>query len=215
MKNKFYLISDNPSDMINIVQEILEEPSLIFSYYNNVKIVILLNLIKHLRSMGKEICIVNLEKIKPDVLPPDFHSVCNEKSEVIVYEAEDEKEVPVKFTVIISSKKLKLGVRMIQIDKLGENLYKMKINNNVLHLFRVLNDYTIKEEQIGDVENEILKLLREYQQMSMREIVQIIAHKTNSSREEVRNKLYFLKTIGAVEIKEGIVSLNDYGWSKR
>lgn len=198
-----------------MIEELLSKPRVIKSYYYSVNLAIVMNSASYLYHKGKDVCIFNFDKIKWEFYPYeiDFKMNCNENSENIIFEAEDESEVPVRFALVTSIKRLNLGVPISEITKIDNNLYRINIDGKV-HLFRLLNGKII-EENISRREEEIISLLKEYGELTIKEVVDIIARKTRSNRDEVRKDLYFLKEIGIVEINEGKVSLNNYSRLKR
>ncbi|QIW24337.1 hypothetical protein EWF20_09370 [Sulfolobus sp. S-194] len=135
---------------------------------------------------------------------------CTEKSENIIFEVEDESQIPNNFTLVTSIKKLNLGIPVSEIQKLDQNLFKINIDNKI-YLFRII-DGKIVREKIKGLSEEIINLLKEYNELSLKEVVEIIYHKTKSSRDNIRKEIYFLKDIGIVEIKNGRVLLNNNSW---
>ncbi|WP_369609990.1 hypothetical protein [Sulfurisphaera javensis] len=170
----------------------------------------MLNIADYLFKKGKDICIFNFDKIKWEFYPYDinFTMKCNEKSENIVFEADDESEIPPNFLIVTSIKRLNLGIPVIEIEKIDQNLYKMNISDKI-YLFRIIEGKII-EEKIKGLSEEIIQLLKEYGELSLKEIIDILSHKTRNSRDNIRKEIYFLKDLGIIQIKEGKVLLNNY-----
>lgn len=198
-----------------MLEELISKPRVIKSYYYYPKLVLILNIAEYLYNQGKDVCIFNFDKINWQYYPYQINFVmrCNEDSENLIFEAEDETQVPLKFLIVTSVKNLKLGFPISEIQRIDQNLYKINIDNEI-YLFRIINGKIIEEEVRG-LSDEIIELLNEYKELSLKEIVDIISNKTRSSRENVRREVYFLKEIGVLEIKNGKVSLNNYSRLKR
>ena len=198
-----------------MLEELISKPRVIKSYYYYPKLILTINIAEYLYSQGKDVCIFNFDKINWQYYPYQINFVmkCNENSENLVFEAEDEAEVPLKFLLVTSIKNLKLGLPISEIQRVDQNLYKINIDGQI-RLFRIIEG-KIVEEKIKGLADEILELLKEYKELSLKEIVDIVSNKAMSSRENVRKEVYFLKEIGVVEIKDGKVSLNNYSRLKR
>lgn len=192
-----------------MLEELISKKRLIRSYYYLAKLILVINIAEYLSSKGKDVCIFNIDKIKLEYynFSLNFNLKCNERSENIIFEAEDESEVPINFLIVTSTKKLNLGIPTSEIFKVDQNLYRINIDENIL-LFRIVNG-KIVEEKIKNVDEEIVNLLREYGELTLKEIVDIVSRKTNNSRDSIRKEIYFLKDIGIIEIKEGKVLLNN------
>ncbi|WP_168065387.1 hypothetical protein [Sulfolobus sp. S-194] len=193
-------------------KELTQTKRLIKSYYYYPKLVLVINIAQYLYNKGHDVCIFNFDKIKWEYYPYDlnFHMKCTEKSENIIFEVEDESQIPNNFTLVTSIKKLNLGIPVSEIQKLDQNLFKINIDNKI-YLFRII-DGKIVREKIKGLSEEIINLLKEYNELSLKEVVEIIYHKTKSSRDNIRKEIYFLKDIGIVEIKNGRVLLNNNSW---
>jgi len=198
-----------------VFEDLLQTKRLIKSYYYYPKLVLVINIAEYLYSKGRDVCIFNFDKIKWEYYPYNlnFHMKCNERSENIIFEAEDESEIPNNFSLVTSIKKLNLGIPQSEIQKLDQNLFKINIDNKI-YLFRIIEG-KIVEEKIKGLSEEFINILREYNELSLKEIVDILYHKTNSSRDNIRKEIYFLKDIGVIEIKNGKVLLNNNSWLKR
>jgi len=193
-----------------VLEDLISKPRVIKSYYYYPKLILTIAIAEYLYSQGKDVCIFNFDKINWQYYPYQINFVmrCNEDSENLVFEAEDETEVPLKFLIVTSIKNLKLGVPISEIQRVDQNLYKINIDGQI-RLFRIIEG-KIVEEKIKGLADEILELLKEYKELSLKEIVDIVSNKTRSSRESVRKEVYFLKEVGVIEIKDGKVSLNNY-----
>ena len=198
-----------------MLEELISKPRFIRSYYYYPKLTLTLNIAEYLYSQGKDVCIFNFDKINWQFYPYKINFVmkCNENSENLVFEAEDEIQVPLKFLIVTSIKNLKLGLPVSEIQRIDQNLYRINFDNQI-RLFRIV-DGKIIEEKVKGLSDEIIELLNEYKELSLKEVVDIISNKTKSSRENVRKEIYFLKEIGVVEIQNGKVLLNNYSRLKR
>ena len=198
-----------------MIEELISKPRVIKSYHYYPKLVLTLNIAEYLYSQGKDVCIFNFDKINWQYYPYkiNFMMKCKENSENLIFEAEDETQVPLKFLLVTSIKNLKLGLPVSEIQRIDQNLYRINFDNEI-RLFRIIEG-KIVEEKIRGLSDEIIELLNEYRELSLKEIVNILSNKTRSSRENVRQEIYFLKEIGIVEIKNGKVSLNNYSRLKR
>lgn len=198
-----------------MIEEIISKPRVIRSYYYYPKLVLVLNIAEYLYSKGKDVCIFNFDKINWQYYPyrTNFIMKCNENSENIVFEADHESEIPLKLLLITTTSALKIGIPMTEIQRVDQNLFKINLDGTI-YLFRITNG-KIVEEKIKGLSEEIIQLLTDYNELSIKEIVDIISNKTKSSREIVRKELYFLKELGLIEIDKGRVSLNNNSGLKR
>ncbi|MBP1356965.1 MAG: hypothetical protein JZD40_00520 [Sulfolobus sp.] len=115
--------------------------------------------------------------------------------------------------IYLTTKALKIGIPMTEIQRVDQNLFKINLDGTI-YLFKIING-KIVEEKIKGLSEEIIQLLTDYNELSIKEIVDIISNKTKSSREIVRKELYFLKELGLIEIDKGRVSLNNNSGLKR
>jgi len=198
-----------------VLEELISKPRVIKSYYYYPKLILTLNIAEYLYSRGKDVCIFNFDKINWQYYPyqTNFIMKCNENSENLIFEVEDESQIPLKFLIVTSIKNLKLGLPVSEIQRMDQNLYRINLDNQI-YLFRIV-DGKILEEKVKGLSEEIIQLLNEYKELSLKEVVDIISNKTKSSRENVRKEVYFLKEIGVVDIQNGKVSLNNYSRLKR
>ncbi|MCG2909990.1 MAG: hypothetical protein L7G92_05395 [Stygiolobus sp.] len=198
-----------------IIDEILKKPRLVQSYYYSINLLITIKSAERLYEQGSKVCIQGFDKIKWEFYPFEikFKQECESGAELIVFEAEKESEVPIKFRLVTSYRPLKLGVDIIKIEKIQLNLYRTSIDGN-LFMFRIFNG-EIKEENLSSEDNEILSLVREYGEIPLKDLINIISGKTSSSKDHIRKELFFLKEVGLIEIENGIVSLNKYSRLKR
>ncbi|BCU71357.1 hypothetical protein [Stygiolobus caldivivus] len=193
---------------MDVIGKILEKPRLIRSYYYSVNLVIIINAAQRIYSQGKKPCIINFDKIKWEFYPYDinFKQICEEESENLVFEAEKVSEIPIRFRLITSVKNFNLGCEVNTIEKIGNNLYKLRLTDDTI-IFHV-KDGKLIERVLNPLEEEILRLLNENNgRMSMKEVVDITSYKLGISKESVRNELAFLRSLGKIEIDKGTVLL--------
>lgn len=197
---------------MDIIGKILEKPRLIRSYYYSLNLLLVIKAAERLYSEGKKPCIINIDKIKWEFYPYDvnFKQICEEDSENIVFEAEKVSEIPLKFRLVTTTKNFNLDCEKTTIEKIGINLYKMILDGEPV-IFRVENGKLV-ERVLNNIEEEIINLLEENGgQLSIKEVVDIVSHRLRTSKDNVRNELALLKSIGKIEIEKGVVSLNKYG----
>ena len=198
-----------------MIEELLREPTLVKTYYNSVSIALILTAWEELAKEGKKVCVVNLEKMPWEhiINRPKAEPSCEEGSEVLVYNAERPQEVPLKFRLVTSFKRVIEDVRYGVVEKVEGNLFRLLLGDEI-YLFRVINERVV-EEGLPKVGQSIVQVLQEYGgSLPMKDLVLIVSGKTRASREEVRQNLALLKNVGLLEIEGGIVSLNKYSGLK-
>jgi len=161
-----------------------------------------------LSKQGKDICIINYDKIKWNFYPYniDFSINCSPNSEIIVFEAENESEIPKNFRLVTTYKNLKIDGTKIKIDKIDINLYKSKIDDKE-YLFRLING-KIEDYEIGDIDKEILNIIASLgNTCNLTDVINISQKKLNLSREKIREELQFLIQIGKIKIHNKIIEL--------
>ncbi|MGC9105943.1 MAG: hypothetical protein ACP5HQ_05940 [Thermoprotei archaeon] len=201
---------------MGLIEELLKEPTLVVSYYTSASIAILFSAWEALASQGKEVCVINLDKLPKDVPLnyPNYQPRCSETSENLVYAAERPSEVPVRFRLAISVRRILEDVRWGRVEKVENNLFRLWLDDEV-YLFRVVNE-RVKDESLPPISKAIIEVLDEYGgRLPMKDVVLIVSGKTRATRDQVRANLALLKNVGLVEIEEGVVSLNNYGGLKR
>ncbi|ARM76297.1 hypothetical protein [Acidianus manzaensis] len=192
------------------LENIIDNSSLIISYYYSVNLTILMNFASILhKKRNKNICIANYGKIKWEFYPYeiDFPIRCDENSALLIFEAESEKEIPdKKFSLITSYKNLKIDAIKIKIDKTSNNLYKAIVKDNVISLFKI-NEGKIIEERLDNTYTEILNIINDLGgTCDLKDLLNISSKKLNTTKEEIKEKLLFLKEINKIEIDKNKVT---------
>ncbi len=190
------------------LERLLELKSIITSYYYYINLAIIMNVASLLSKENKDICIINYDKIKWDFYPYDidFSLNCSPRSEIIVFEAESEKEIPKNFKLITTYKNLKVDGIKIKIDKIDVNLYKSRIDDKE-YLFRVING-KIEDYEIGDIDKEILNIISSLgNPCNLTDVINISQKKLNLPRDKIREELQFLIQIGKIKIHNKIIEL--------
>jgi len=136
------------------------------------------------------------------IINKEVEQKCDETSYIIVFDPENEFELPIKYNLVTSATKINGKFdEIIKIDKVLSNLYKAENKSGNIFLFKITNDRII-EEQLKPIYEEILDLLKEFGgEASLTDIVNIISKRHNMSRDSVRDELVFLKNLGLIDIK--------------
>ncbi len=186
-----------------------QRSTVIYSYYKLVDTAIIVNVGRAVHGEGKDVCIVNGDKLMKNV-ELDFPLQCNENSVVLAYEVEDNALVPSRFFVLTTfDRRLKFkNVTEISIDKIGQNLYFASAEEGFR--FRVI-DGNLVDVYLNSVEKEILSYLGEFGDSTIREICDILSPRVKSSRDEIRQTLFQMKKMGMINIEGNQVSLNNDG----
>lgn len=205
----------NVTEGMGVVEELLREPTLVVSYYSSASIALIFSAWEELGGQGREVCVVNFDRIPKELLSvaPNYPLRCSESSENLVYMAQKPSEVPLRFRLVTAIKRVIEDVRWARVDKVDGNLYRLWTGNQV-HLFRVV-DWRVKDEPLPPLSAAIIEVLEEYGgSLPYKDVVLIVSGKAKASREQVRNGLAFLKSLGVLEIENGNVSLNKYSGLK-
>ncbi|WP_338600559.1 hypothetical protein V6M85_12195 [Sulfolobus tengchongensis] len=194
-------------NLVDYVVSLRNGNILIYSFYINVKIVLIYNIAQKLLESKTDICIVNYEKFLKFSERQIIQS-CNDTSYVIVFEVEKTSELPPRYNLVTSSVKLNKDFNdIIRIDKISTNLYKALNSSGELFLFSVINGEVV-EKTLKTVHEEIIQFLREFGgEVQINDVVSIISRKYNISRDNVRVELAFLKDLGLIEIRNGKIIL--------
>ena len=198
-----------------LINDLLSEPTLVRTYYNSVSIALILSAWEELAKRGKKVCIVNFEKVPWQYITnkPKAELSCEEGAEILVYNAERAQEVPLKFRLVTSVKRVIEDARYGVVEKVEGNLFRLQLGGEI-YLFRVVNERVV-EEGIPKVGKSVVEVLEEYGgSLPMKDVVLIVSGKTRASREEVRQAIALLKNAGLVEVEDGVVSLNKYSGLK-
>ncbi len=190
------------------LEALLGKRTFVHSYYYSVNLAIALNFAEMLSKNGKKVCIFNYGKIKWEFFPYELNLNldCSPGSEVIVFEAESEKEVPEDFALVTSYKSLKIRATRVDVEKVDVNLFKATIDGDS-YLFKLVEgrlvDYEVSELQKG-----ILDLIRELgSPCSLTDVVNIASRRFNASRDKVREELQFLVNLGKIRVKNKVIEL--------
>lgn len=186
-------------DLIDYILHIKSERILIYSYFIRVRVILILNVIEKLKN--EHICIINYDRLLK-IINKEVEQKCDETSYIIVFDPENEFELPIKYNLVTSAAKINGKFdEIIKIDKVLSNLYKAENKSGNIFLFKIANNHIV-EEQLKPVYEEILDLLKEFGgEASLTDIVNIISKKHNMSRDSVRDELVFLKNLGLIDIK--------------
>jgi hypothetical protein len=186
-------------DLIDYILYIKSERILIYSYFIRVRVILILNVIEKLKN--EHICIINYDRLLK-IINKEVEQKCDETSYIIVFDPENEFELPIKYNLVTSATKINGKFdEIIKIDKVLSNLYKAENKSGNIFLFKITNDRII-EEQLKPIYEEILDLLKEFGgEASLTDIVNIISKRHNMSRDSVRDELVFLKNLGLIDIK--------------
>ncbi|WP_229571372.1 hypothetical protein [Saccharolobus caldissimus] len=186
-------------DLIDYILYIKSERILIYSYFIRVRVILILNIIEKLKN--EHICIINYDRLLK-IINKEVEQKCDETSYIIVFDPENEFELPIKYNLVTSATKINGKFdEIIKIDKVLSNLYKAENKSGNIFLFKITNDRII-EEQLKPIYEEILDLLKEFGgEASLSDIVNIISKRHNMSRDSVRDELVFLKNLGLIDIK--------------
>ncbi|AWR94795.1 hypothetical protein [Acidianus brierleyi] len=190
------------------LERLLDLKSIIISYYYSINLTIIMNVASLLSKQSKDVCIINYDKIKWDFYPYniDFSLNCSPKSEIIVFEAENEREIPKNFRLVTTYKNLKIDGTKIKIDKVDINLYKSRIDDEE-YLFRVING-KIEDYEIRDIDKEILNIITSLgNPCNLTDVINISQKKLNLPRDKIREELQFLIQIGKIKIHNKIIEL--------
>ncbi|AWR97589.1 hypothetical protein DFR86_08530 [Acidianus sulfidivorans JP7] len=187
------------------LDNLVDNSSLIISYYYSVNLTILMNYASILhKKRNKNICIANYGKIKWEFYPYeiDFPIRCDENSAMLVFEAESEKEIPEKFSLATSYKNLRINAIKIQIEKIDNNLYKAISKGNIISVFKI-NEGKITEQQMDNIYAEILYIIKDLGgTCDLRDLLNISSKKLEIPKEEIKERLLFLKEINKIEIEK-------------
>lgn len=188
--------------MNKLIQRLIElDKVLLVSYYKSFNVKLALELANVLESFGYRVCIKNLSTIQLSL-----KTECSEGSKKIILEAQSEDDLDEEFKFATSYKILKNAEYVIKAQKIQQNVFKVELKEESI-LLRVLEN-SIVDEEFGDIENFIIKLLNEWNGSgSLKEIINIVSYKINANKDIVRSKLGFLRDIGVVEIENGLVRL--------
>jgi hypothetical protein len=186
-------------DLIDYILYIKSKRILIYSYFIRVRVILILNVIEKLKN--EHICIINYDRLLK-IINKEVEQKCDETSYIIVFDPENEFELPIKYNLVTSATKINGKFdEIIKIDKVLSNLYKAENKSGNIFLFKITNDRII-EEQLKPIYEEILDLLKEFGgEASLTDIVNIISKRHNMSRDSVRDELVFLKNLGLIDIK--------------
>jgi len=188
--------------MNKLIQRLIElDKVLLVSYYKSFNVKLALELANVLESFGYRVCIKNLSTIQLSL-----KTECSEGSKKIILEAQSEDDLDEEFKFATSYKILKNARYIIKAQRIQQNVFKVELKEESI-LLRVLEN-SIVDEEFGDIENFIIKLLNEWNGSgSLKEIINIVSYKINANKDIVRSKLGFLRDIGVVEIENGLVRL--------
>nr|WP_237243949.1 hypothetical protein [Saccharolobus solfataricus] len=153
------------------------------------------------------VCIINYEKfLKLSIREIDQR--CVEGSYVIVFEAEEASDLPIRYNLVTSFVKINKDFDdILRIDKISTNLYKAQNNAGDLFIFSVINGKVI-DRKLRPIHEDIINFLREYGgEVEIRDLVNIISKKYETNRDNVRVELAFLKELGIIEVKDRKVIL--------
>ncbi len=180
---------------------------LLQSYHINAKIVLIYNITQRLYKENISVCIINYEKfLKLSIREIDQR--CVEGSYVIVFEAEEASDLPIRYNLVTSFVKINKDFDdILRIDKISTNLYKAQNNAGDLFIFSVINGKVI-DRKLRPIHEDIINFLREYGgEVEIRDLVNIISKKYETNRDNVRVELAFLKELGIIEVKDRKVIL--------
>lgn len=184
------------------LERLLDKKSLVISYYYSVNLILLMNFASlYYRKTGKNVCIGNFGKIKWELYPKDvdFPIICDENSALLVFEAESESELPEKFIFATSYKNLKVNAVKVRVEKFDQNTYRAIIEDEIIP-FKITKG-EINEVRLTDEHNELLNIIKELGgECEMKDLVNIASKRLNIPRDEVRERLLFLKEIDKIEI---------------
>ncbi len=185
------------------LERLLYAKSLVISYYYSANLTLLINFASlYHKKTGKNICIGNFGKIKWEFYPKDidFPIKCDENSAFLVFEAESESEIPEKFIFATSFKNLDVNAIKVRIEKFGYNEYKAIIKDEIIP-FKIING-EIKEIKLASDYVELLNIINELGgECEMKDLLNIASKRLSVPREEVKEKLLFLKEINKIDIE--------------
>ncbi|PVU75621.1 hypothetical protein DDW13_04740 [Acidianus hospitalis] len=185
------------------LERLLDKKSLVISYYYSVNLTLLMNFASlYYRKTGKSICIGNFGKIKWEFYPKDvdFPIKCDENSAFLVFEAENENELPEKFIFATSYKNLKVNAIKVRVEKFEYNTYKAIIEDEIIP-FKIVKG-EINEIKLANDYTELLNIIKELGgECEMRDLVNIASKRLNIPRDEVKEKILFLKEIDKIDIE--------------
>ncbi|MEM0173952.1 MAG: hypothetical protein QXV69_01560 [Sulfolobaceae archaeon] len=189
--------------MNRVIRKIIDlDNVLLVSYYKNFNIKFALEVARALEHVGEKICIKTSLRI-----PLNIQSICEEDAKKILIEVESESDLEKYFKFATSYKILKNVKYIIKANKVRQNIFKVQIENNYF-LVRVTENEII-DEDFGDLEKIILNTIKDWDNnITMKDIMNIITYKIGISKNEIKNALLFLKSLGIIEIKNGIIKLN-------
>jgi hypothetical protein len=181
------------------LERLINDRNFVRSPYYWFNLVLVLN-VGSILSKDYPVCIGNSERIRWNLVPKvDFKPVCTEGARLIIFEAENENEVPANFWLVTSPRKLKLKVNTFQVEKLSDGTF-MASSNGIHHNVKV-TDGRIVEIPLIDAEMEILTLLDQWEgEGSISDIVGIISKRRGISSGEVRQVIARLKEKGRIEV---------------
>jgi len=193
---------------VNIVDYILSlrgNRILVVSYFINVKVNLIYNIIKKLNNSN--ICIINFEKLIK-IVDFSIEQSCNESSYVIVFEPKGEDDLTMRYDLVISTFEIKAVFdEILKIEKISQSMYKAKNKAGDMFLFKIVNG-NIVEESLKPLQETIVSLLKEYGgEVDMSDVVNIISKKYGLSKDATRQELLFLKQLGILDIKNKKVFL--------
>ncbi|QGA54658.1 hypothetical protein GFS03_08770 [Sulfolobus sp. E5-1-F] len=180
---------------------------LLHSYHINVKIALIYNIAQRLIKDRISICIINYDKFLK-LSGIELEQQCNESSYVIVFEAEDPSNLPMRYNLVTSFVKInKYFDEILRIDKISTNLYKTQDNTGNIFIFSIINGEVI-DRKLRPIHEAIINFLKEYGgEVEIRDLVNILSKKYETNRDNVRVELSFLKELGIIEVKDRKVIL--------
>ncbi len=190
------------------LERLLGLKTIIISYYYSANLTISINVASLLSKQGKDICIVNYDKIRWNLYPydMDFSPNCSPQSEIIVFEAESESEIPKNFRLVTTFKNLKIDGIKVKINKVDTNLYKALFNDEE-YFFKIING-KIEDYEIDNVDKEILNIISNLgSPCNLTDVINISSKKLNMSRDKIREELQFLTQLGKIKIQHKIIEL--------
>ncbi|EWG08032.1 MAG: hypothetical protein ASUL_00220 [Candidatus Aramenus sulfurataquae] len=196
------------SDTVVFLEALLGKRVFVHSYYYSVNLVIALNFAEMLSKNGKKVCIFNYGKIKWEFFPYQLELKldCSPGSEVIVFEAESEKEVPENFALVTSYRNLKVNGEKVNVEKVDANLFKATVEGET-YLFKIVEG-RIVDYEMGDLQRNLLELIKELgSPCSLTDVVNIASRRFNASRDKVREELQFLVNVGKIKVKNKVIEL--------
>jgi len=204
----------NVTEGMGVVEELLREPTLVVSYYSSASIALIFSAWEELGGQGREVCVVNFDRIPKELLSvaPNYPLRCSERSENLVYMAQKPSEVPLRFRLVTAIKRV-----IEDVGGLGSTRWREPVQaldgepGSPFQSSRLEG----KDEPLPPLSAAIIEVLEEYGgSLPYKDVVLIVSGKAKASREQVRNGLAFLKSLGVLEIENGNVSLNKYSGLK-